>query len=639
MRAKAAALAVLAAVGAPRPASAEPITFDVEVPHCTPGQVLLRSNRESVGTFRHDALTRVDATRWTGTFEVGSRAGFEYKYTHTICDATSCVGVEKDLPFAGTGYDVAPRTLPAGVTSTQDLVFIWRDALTEFDAGGAATGTRPVARKVAFCAPNLSVAGTDGTLAVGYDAFDGRAVALDYGPTNSYGTRLTQPAPAWRNFFTLPSTLVPGTTVHYRVVEDGVPGPDRQFVVPPRGGTGGALRFVQLGDLQTYVEEDRTRARGVVQQALAFQPHLVVGMGDLVASTTPSAGVWTKPEMGRFNVAFGIVAPLWASAPFVSAMGNHEEDVDYYWSAFDFPKPDAPKLDHYWLKVGNVHLTVLYTGVTDGYDQAGILGSQTAWLEQVLIAAGQDPEVRFKVVALHRGPFSQGASHPSDGTAFWWTEDAQGRSWGKLAQAHGVDLVLAGHNHNLTVATSAGIHYVTTCGGAPEHDLRTPWDATTRYAEKTCAANLFTARAKTLSMESKRPDGTVVAQASFTLCREAADCAELADPCTGGAQASWTCVDRECRHFCGAPVAADAGADAGAGPDAATPSDAAGSPDAEPIVEGPDAGAGRDSGRHLAADAGQAPPGEGCGCGVAGGPGPLLAIALAALLRRAAQRG
>ncbi len=63
----------------------ETVTFELEVPYCTPGDetVFLRSNRISAGEFLHDAMTQLGPTRWSGTFEVSTDLGvFTYKYSH-----------------------------------------------------------------------------------------------------------------------------------------------------------------------------------------------------------------------------------------------------------------------------------------------------------------------------------------------------------------------------------------------------------------------------------------------------------------------------------------------------------------------------------------------------------------------------
>jgi hypothetical protein len=532
-------------------ANAEQVTFEVEVPYCTPvgAAIMLRSNRLDAGVFRHDPLTRVDRTHYRGMFDVAiDRSLFRYRYSHGTCDDTRCEGIEKDVAYTGVGADVPDRTVPSGSTSVSDLVFIWRDAVRKFDQNGAPAGLRATSEKVAFCGPYVSVSDENGEVTISYDAFDAREVVLEYGPTSAYGNRLASNG-QHRNRFRLPG-LTPGQVVHYRIIEAGESGPDFSFTAPPAPGD--PFRFAFLGDAQYYEEADRVRHRDVVRQIEAFDPHLVLSPGDMVASLRDANG-FMPPEMGRFNVFFGQMARLMARSPFMVAMGNHEEDVDYYWDVFEFPKNDFPRIDHYWFRYGNVHFTILYTGVTEGYDVEGMLSVQTPWLEGVLAQATRDPNVRWKVIVLHRGPYSQGSVHPTDGQEIYSNSSATRRSWAQVWADHGVDLVLAGHNHNFTLASNDGTRFVTSCGGAPTHDLRMPNLATTLYAEETCSADLFEVGAKTLSLRVLRPDGSEISAGGFSLCRVPSDCDELANPCSPSERVAWSCVIGACTSACMVP--------------------------------------------------------------------------------------
>jgi len=396
--------------------------------------------------------------------------------------------------------------------------------------------------------------------------------------------------------------LVAGQQYFYRVTETGAPPFVGSFVAPPAPGT--PFRFAFIGDTQFYGEDQRRDTRAVVQQIAAFDPQLVISPGDLVASEPgpDGPGGWNQPEQGRFNVLFGLI-------------------------------------DHYYYRIGSVAFVHLYTGTTDGYDYEGILNSQTQWLSDTLRGLAAEPTVLWKVVVLHRGPFSQGANHPTDGVAFYNGGNAGRSSWGDLWRRHGVDLVLVGHNHNFTLAEHSGIRYVTSCGGAPPHGLREPWDATTLYAESVCTADLFRVGARTLSMEARRVDGTIIPQATFAMCHADADCSELPNPCSQDVQ--WACARPVCRSTC-VPFAppSDAGVvfedaavvpadDAAAAPDASPASDAAPSPDAS---------ARADAAVPAVRDAGAAfvEPGVGCACGVSRPSlfDPIVIAVLALLFRR-----
>ena len=524
-----------------RHAEAEDITFEVQVPWCTPGgdQVLLRSNRTVPDRQEHDVLQQVGPDRWSGTFEVRTpRERFRYKYTHGRCDTSGCAGIEKPITFKGDGEELPPRSVPTGTSHVSDFVFVWRDAVEVFDNSGRRVRVRSEDEQVAFCHPYLSVSNVEGSaVTVGYDAYQAGTVELEWGEDTRYGHQLVRHG-SFRNHFTL-TDLVPGQTYHYRIVEDGFATADQTFRAPPAAGE--PFRFAFMGDSQYYAEDNRLAHRAFVDLVSQFDPDLVVSSGDLVASERGSSGPggWEYPERGRWNVFFSSAAPLLARAPFMTAMGNHEEDAPYFWSVFDFPTPDAPALDHYDFRFGQVHFVVLYTGTTQGYDLQGMLASQTPWMERTLAAAARDPRVRWQVVVLHRGPLSQGANHRDDATRFYDSRLPGGSSWRELWHQFGVDLVLAGHNHNFTLALDDGLRVVTSCSGAPVHPLFEPWSETTLWAEAACAANLFSVGRHTLSFEAQRVDGSPIEEARFTLCREDDDCRELPNPCP--ARVAWTC--------------------------------------------------------------------------------------------------
>lgn len=626
-------LAVLV-VSIPASARAEAITFRVEVPFCMPQgtDVMLRSNRREAGVYDHDTLRRVGPTRFEGTFEVSTpRTSFRYKYSLGLCEGSICPGIEKALTFTGSGGDVEDRTLSPETTETDDHVFIWRRTLTRIDLSGATLGERPDEERVAFCGPYLSVSGPE-EITIGFDSYDAGEVVLEFGLTPDYGTRLTRRG-THRNHFVL-RDLMPGRVYHYRIVEDGVAREDRTFTAPHLPEQ--PFRFAFLGDTQFYGPEQREDTMLAVEQFMSFSPDLVLSAGDLVASERgPSGpGGWNYPEMARFSVLYGLVEPLMSRAPFMAAMGNHEEDVFYFWDAFAFPEPDAPAIDHYDFQWGSVHFTVLYTGTTDGYDLAGILNSQTQWLERTLEAADANPGVTWKVVLLHRGPLSQGANHTTDGMAFFESESATMPSWRALFERHRVDLVLAGHNHNFTLATLHGVRYVTSCSGAPVHPLREPWAATTRHAEAVCTADLFDVGTRTIAFEARRLDGSVIEEASFTLCHEDSDCGERESGCAS--ETRWACIEGECSSTCiGSADAGDGGRSEDAGVDGG--SDGGVIVDIDAGVEGEDANirndasSRRDAAIHDGSGLPASPSGCACRMGQSRRSNPWLLATLLAL--------
>jgi hypothetical protein len=538
-------LAVLASLVAV-PALAETVEFEVEVPHCTPlgAPIHLRSNRLDPAVYQHDALSRVGPTTWRGRFEVTTPLDrFDYKYCHDECTEASCPGIEKALDYTGEDGERPSRRLSAGQTSARDRVLIWRSALRKAD--GAGFRPRSADELVAFCGPYVTVTAADGTPSIGYDAYDAGAVRLEWGRTSTYGRTLAQSG-RHRNQFPLPE-LAPAETLHYRLVVDGAAGPDRRLRAPPAPGA--AVRIGVLGDVEAGASEDVSTATALAGVLTSLEPELVLATGDLVDSLPGPGGPggYRYPEPARFALFFGATAELLAAAPFVTAMGDREQDAPYFWDVFPFPTTDPPHSDHFELDYGDTRIFVLYTGVTAGYDRDGILRTQTPWLARALADAEATPRVRWRVVLVHRGPHSQGAAHAEEGGAFFETRLDGAPSWSDLLERHSVDLVLAGHDHALTVAASRGSHFLTLCSGAPPDDLRAPTLPTTLHAERGCHVALLRT-GPTLRLDVRRPDGSPVPEAALELCHADADCAGLAHACPESVE--WRCAERRCASTC-----------------------------------------------------------------------------------------
>ena len=119
---------------------------------------------------------------------------------------------------------------------------------------------------------------------------------------------------------------------------------------------------------------------------------------------------------------------------------------------------------------------------------------------------------------MHRGPFSQGSFHPDDG--FWFSEKRiypGGPTWRNLWEKYKIDAVMAGHNHNFTLAEKNGIKYITLCSGAPAQSLNPKLMPTTLYAEPTCGVGLFEITPVQLRFSFQRLDSSIIEAANFSL--------------------------------------------------------------------------------------------------------------------------
>ncbi|UCE74107.1 MAG: metallophosphoesterase, partial [Methanomassiliicoccales archaeon] len=119
---------------------------------------------------------------------------------------------------------------------------------------------------------------------------------------------------------------------------------------------------------------------------------------------------------------------LISHAPFISAMGNHEDDStddpwDNYLNTFAFPGNEM----YFSFDYGNAHFIVLNTEDTNN-------ASQLSWLESDL----QNASSEWIFVNFHRPPYSSGG-HGSELEAR--------TNFVPLFRDYGVDMVFTGHNH------------------------------------------------------------------------------------------------------------------------------------------------------------------------------------------------
>jgi 3',5'-cyclic AMP phosphodiesterase CpdA len=132
------------------------------------------------------------------------------------------------------------------------------------------------------------------------------------------------------------------------------------------------------------------------------------------------------------------------TSPLYTTIGNHDyhDSVGNYLKTFTLPAEaegggtESGTEQYYSFDYANVHVVVLCSEIED---KKGIR-LQNEWLRRDLEKNSQD----WLIACMHQ-PFHSGGYHASDEE-----ESAQRRrsDWLTLLEAHGVDLVLQGHNHD-----------------------------------------------------------------------------------------------------------------------------------------------------------------------------------------------
>jgi hypothetical protein len=143
---------------------------------------------------------------------------------------------------------------------------------------------------------------------------------------------------------------------------------------------------------------------------------------------------------------FGVYADLFRHIPFMPASGNHDYrtlQAAPFRDVFNLPGDNGEKWYSY--DYGRVHFAAL--------DTEADYKTQAAWLDKDL----SENKLPWKIVYLHKPPYSSGM-HGSD--------TSLRNALAPVLKKHGVQLLLAGHDHNYErIKPQDGTAYVVTGGG------------------------------------------------------------------------------------------------------------------------------------------------------------------------------
>ena len=245
--------------------------------------------------------------------------------------------------------------------------------------------------------------------------------------------------PDTRQWTAAVSGLEPDTTYCYTVLQDGQPATaPAPLKSAPATGTAGHVQFVVFGDSGGGGSDQSA----LLQQIETVPFDFMIHTGDIAYDHG------TLPEFeARF---FRVYAPLLASRPMFPASGNHEYDTADALpvrQVFGLPENGGPDGVERWYSYdwGDVHFVVLDT------ERSG--PEQAAWLEADL-AAHQLP---WTIVYGHKPPHSSGEHGDDPGFNQWFVP---------ILQAHHVQLVLSGHDHDYErFHPIDGVTYIVTGGG------------------------------------------------------------------------------------------------------------------------------------------------------------------------------
>jgi len=226
------------------------------------------------------------------------------------------------------------------------------------------------------------------------------------------------------------------STVYCYQVDDGTQAYNvpTGFRTAPRADSAEPVRFLAFGD---------SGGGGSDQYALLEQMYtvpydLMIHTGDLAYDD----GTIAQYE----DTVFGVYGDLFRNIPFFPASGNHDYHTMSgapFRDVFNLPAGNGEKWYSYdW---GQVHFVAL--------DTEADYGTQATWLDQDLAAT----TAPWKIIYMHKPPYSSG-SHGSD--------TGLRAKLAPLLEKYGVQLVLAGHDHNYErIRPQNGTTFVVTGGG------------------------------------------------------------------------------------------------------------------------------------------------------------------------------
>ncbi|MGD8861381.1 MAG: metallophosphoesterase [Myxococcales bacterium] len=210
------------------------------------------------------------------------------------------------------------------------------------------------------------------------------------------------------------------------------------FRTAPAPGQAARVSFVAFGD-SGY---DGLDQEAIFDQMRSVPADLMLSVGDL------AYGRGTVEQLE--HLFFEPYAPMLRSIPAYVVAGNHDYDTRGgapFRAMFALPENGGERGRERWYSFdrGPVHFV--------GLDSEVDLHSQAEWLEQDL----SDNRLPWVVVMVHRPPYSSGAH----GSTMVVRE-----AFSPIFEAHGVQLVLAGHEHDYERSVPIeGTTYVVTGGG------------------------------------------------------------------------------------------------------------------------------------------------------------------------------
>lgn len=288
---------------------------------------------------------------------------------------------------------------------------------------------------------------------------------VDYGESVSYGTKVVCDKLKEIHEITI-SGLKEETIYHYQVSSEvptklkqevqRIVSEDSVFKTAVRGNY--PFCFAVYGD-----NRGGSKRHARIAEAIAHKrPDIVLHVGDVV----PRGRDYEDWGKHFFEPAKNLLK----NTPFYIAIGNHEENAQWFYDFVSYPEPK----NYYSFDYGNAHFTIIDSNkiVQEDIATSDLRpgGPQYEWLEKDLKSSHSE----WKFVFFHHSPYSSMPGYPMVGI--------EAMKIISLFERYDVDIVFSGHVHNYErtyplknnkADLKNGIIYIVTGGGgAPLYSLK-----------------------------------------------------------------------------------------------------------------------------------------------------------------------
>ncbi len=324
------------------------------------------------------------------------------------------------------------------------------------------------------------------TMTVSWNTIDLTSSIVHYGVDNSYGNEATGAEGSWHHVEL--TSLNPDTVYHYRVGNGKVWSTDSTFKT---GTLGVHARFVAWGDSRT----NRPERKEIMNTVNTLEFDFSVFDGDLVESGR---------DVDQWYNWFADFSPLLKHIPFMSVLGNHENNHSNFYNVFAYPG----KEEYYSFNYGPIHFIGLHTCVPD---YGGTFDEQIDWL---LTDLDVNKNYKWKIVIMHRPAYSSSLRNYNGDY-----EDIQ-TLLVPIFEEHNITMVVSGHDHWYERLQKNNITYIVAgAAGAPLYEINEFYKIEeSMYAESVLHAVFLEVYENQIDLRTFKSDRTIIDQ--YTINKE-----------------------------------------------------------------------------------------------------------------------